>query len=200
MPAEMIRDNALAASGLIREEIGGKSVKPYQPEGLWEINNTHYVPDTGQVIYRRSLYVVVKRTVPNPTLATFDAPSRSYCIVRRQLTNTPLQSLVTLNDPTFVEAACVLGEQMTRESDARQGILKTYRKLTGRTPAKKEVDLLLDLRQTEYKKFQDHPEKAKGWLKAGQHVVNWTLDSSLVAANTVVASAIMNSDATLTKR
>lgn len=200
MSAEMIRDNALAASGLIREEIGGKSVKPYQPEGLWEINNTHYVPDTGQVIYRRSLYVVVKRTVPNPTLATFDAPSRSYCVVRRQMTNTPLQSLVTLNDPTFVEAACVLGEQMTQESDARQGILKTYRKLTGRTPAKKEVDLLLALRQTEYRKFQDHPEKAKGWLKAGQHVVNWTLDSSLVAANTVVASAIMNSDATLTKR
>ena len=129
MSAEMIRDNALAASGLMRKEIGGKSMKPYQPEGLWEINNTHYVPDTGQVVYRRSLYVVVKRTVPNPTLSTFDAPSRSYCVVRRQRTNTPLQSLVTLNDPTFVEAACVLGEVMAKEGNSSQSILNAYRNL-----------------------------------------------------------------------
>lgn len=200
MSAEMIRDNALAASGLIREEIGGKSMKPYQPDGLWEINNTHYVPDTGQVVYRRSLYVLVKRTVPNPTLATFDAPSRSYCVVRRQRTSTPLQSLVTLNDPTFVEAACVLGEQMAKEKDPRLSILNTYRKLTGRSPVNKEVDLLMDLQQVEYKKFKEHPEKARGWLKAGQHVVNPALDRSRIAANAVVASTIMNSDATLTKR
>ncbi|HTF16479.1 MAG TPA: DUF1549 domain-containing protein, partial [Chryseolinea sp.] len=92
LSAEMIRDNALAASGLLTKQIGGKSIKPYQPEGLWEINNTRYVPDTGKAVYKRSLYVIVKRTVPNPTLATFDAPSRSYCLVRRQKTNTPLQS------------------------------------------------------------------------------------------------------------
>ena len=200
LSAEMIRDNALAASGLIRNEIGGTSMKPYQPDGLWEINNTHYVGDTGRVVYRRSIYVVVKRTVPNPTLGTFDAPSRSYCIARRQRTNTPLQSLVTLNDPTFVEAACVLGEQMTQERDARQSILNVYRKLTGRTPAQKEVDLLLELQRTEYKKFHENPEKAKGWLTTGQYRVNRKLDSALVAANTVVASTIMNSDATLTKR
>ena len=200
MSAEMIRDNALAASGLMRKEIGGTSMKPYQPDGLWEINNTHYVQDTGQVIYRRSIYVVVKRTVPNPTLGTFDAPSRSYCIVRRQRTNTPLQSLVTLNDPTFVEAACVLGEQMTQERDARHGILNAYRRLTGRTPSQKEVDLLLELQRTEYKKFQANPEKAKGWLTTGQHILNPTLERSLVAANAIVASTIMNSDATLTKR
>jgi hypothetical protein len=200
MSAEMIRDNALAASGLIRPEIGGKSIKPYQPDGLWEINDTHYVADTGQVVYRRSLYVVVKRSVPNPTLATFDATSRSYCVVRRQKTNTPLQSLVTLNDPTFVEAAKVLGEQMAREGNAKQGILNTYRKLTGRTPVPKEIDLLLDLQRTEYKKFRDHPEKANGWLTAGQYVIDKKLDRPLVAANTVVASTILNSDATLTKR
>ena len=200
MSAEMIRDNALAASGLIRKEIGGMSMKPYQPDGLWEINNTHYVGDTGQVIYRRSIYVVVKRTVPNPTLGTFDAPSRSYCVVRRQRTNTPLQSLVTLNDPTFVEAACVLGEQMTEEQDGRRAIVNAYRRLTGRTPSQKEVELLLELRQTEYKKFQENPEKAKGWLSTGQHIPNPTLERSLVAANAIVASTIMNSDATLTKR
>ncbi|HEY5750944.1 MAG TPA: DUF1553 domain-containing protein, partial [Chryseolinea sp.] len=200
MSAEMIRDNALAASGLMRKEIGGMSMKPYQPDGLWEINNTHYVGDTGQVIYRRSIYVVVKRTVPNPTLGTFDAPSRSYCVVRRQRTNTPLQSLVTLNDPTFVEAACVLGEQMTEDQDGRRAIVNAYRRLTGRTPSQKEVELLLEVRQAEYKKFQENPEKAKGWLSTGQHVPNPTLERSLVAANAIVASTIMNSDATLTKR
>ncbi len=89
MSAEMIRDNALLASGLMNTQIGGKSVKPYQPPGLWEINNTTYVPDTGNVVYRRSLYVIIKRSVPNPTLATFDATSRTYCTVRRQPTNTP---------------------------------------------------------------------------------------------------------------
>ena len=143
---------------------------------------------------------MVKRTVPNPTLGTFDAPSRSYCVVRRQRTNTPLQSLVTLNDPTFVEAACVLGEQMTQEHDARHGIVNAYRRLTGRTPSQKEVELLIELRQTEYKKFQENPAKAKGWLSTGQHTPNPTLERSLVAANAIVASAIMNSDATLTKR
>jgi uncharacterized protein DUF1553 len=120
--------------------------------------------------------------------------------VRRQRTNTPLQSLVTLNDPTFVEAACVLGEQMTQERGARQGILNTYRRLTGRTPSQKEVDLLLELQRTEYKKFQKNPEKAKGWLSPGQHILNPTLERSMVAANAIVASTIMNSDATLTKR
>lgn len=200
LSAEMIRDNALAASGLLTKEIGGKSVSPYQPEGLWAINNTRYVPDTGQAMYRRSLYVIVKRTVPHPTLATFDAPSRSYCVVRRQKTNTPLQSLVTLNDPAFVEAARVLGEQMTRNDDLKQSITTTYRCLTGRSPDQKEIDLLIELQQAEYRKFRDHPGKAKGWLTTGQYVVDRKLDQSRVAANAVVASTIMNSDATLTKR
>jgi hypothetical protein len=133
-------------------------------------------------------------------MATFDAPSRSYCIVRRQKTNTPLQSLVTLNDPTFVEAARVLGEQMTKEHDRREGIVTAYRRLTGRTPDKREVDLLLELQHVEYQKFHAHPEKARGWLTTGQYVVDRELDAPLVAANTVVASTIMNSDATLTKR
>lgn len=200
LSAEMIRDNALAACGLLTKQIGGKSVKPYQPEGLWEINNTRYVPDTGKAIYRRSLYVIVKRTVPHPTMSTFDAPSRSYCVVRRQKTTTPLQSLVTLNDPTFVEAARLLGEQMTKDADERNAVVTAYRKLTGRTPGDNEVDLLLELQRIEHRKFSERPDKAKGWLTAGQYAVDPALDPSLVAANTVVASTIMNSDATLTKR
>lgn len=200
MSAEMIRDNALMASGLINLQIGGKSVKPYQPEGLWEINNTSYKPDTGSAVYRRSLYVVIKRSVPNPTLATFDAGSRSYCVVRRQQTNTPLQALVTLNDPTFIEASRALGEQMLKAGNGQQTIINTYRKLTGRTPSPPEVALLTALRDKEQAKFRAHPEKTKGWLHTGQYTANEKQDTALLAANAVVANTILNTDASLTKR
>jgi len=200
MSAEMIRDNALMASGLINTTIGGASVKPYQPEGLWSINSSSYTPDSGDAVYRRSLYVIVKRSVPNPTLATFDATSRSFCVVRRQKTNTPLQALVTLNDPTFVEAMRVMGEQMTRIADPRQSITAAYRKLTGRKPPVKEVELLLTLRKIEEDKFRKDPRKTAGWLHTGQHIADKSLDPALLAANSVVASTILNSDAALTKR
>ncbi len=200
LTAEMMRDNALAASGLMNYEIGGKSIKPYQPEGLWKINGAKYEQDSTEVIYKRSVYVIVKRSVPNPTLGTFDATSRSSCIVRRQKTNTPLQALVTLNDPTYVEAAKVLGEQMTREKDPQTAITQTYRKLTGRRPNQKEMDLLLKLKANQTELFTKNPKKAGGWLKAGRHEVDKTLNAAHLAANAVVASTIMNSDATITKR
>lgn len=200
MSAEMIRDNALMASGLLNKKIGGASVRPYQPEGLWSINSTTYTPDSGDAVYRRSLYVIVKRSVPNPTLSTFDATSRSFCVVRRQKTNTPLQALVTLNDPTFVEAMKVLGEQMARTPDARTAITDAYRKLTGRKPPVREVELLLALQKVQLEKFSKEPKKAAGWLHAGQHVTDKSLDPAVLAANSVVASTILNSDASLTKR
>jgi hypothetical protein len=200
MSAEMIRDNALMASGLINLKIGGKSVKPYQPEGLWEINNVTYARDTGSTIYRRSLYVIIKRSVPNPTLNTFDAPERSYCVVRRQSTNTPLQALVTLNDPTFVEASKVLGAQMCKVADSKQAISLTYRRLTGRRATAKELDLLSTMQQAELRKFRQQQKKQTGWINAGQFQADKTLDKALLAANTVVASTILNSDASLTKR
>ncbi|HEU4553285.1 MAG TPA: DUF1553 domain-containing protein [Chitinophaga sp.] len=200
MSAEMIRDNALLASGLMNMDIGGKSIKPYQPPGLWEINNTTYTPDTGRAVYRRSLYVIIKRSVPNPTLATFDATSRTYCVTKRQPTNTPLQALVTLNDPTFVEASTALGAQMYIAGNDTNAIINTYRKLTGRRPQPQEVTLLAALRETEKQKFTAHPEKAKGWLHTGQYVVDKKLDTAWIAANAVVANTILNSDASLTKR
>jgi len=200
LSAEMLRDNALLASGLLNPKIGGKSVKPYQPDGLWEINSMTYKADSTDAVYRRSLYVIVKRSVPNPTLAIFDAPARSSCLVRRQRTNTPLQALVTLNDPTFVEAATVLGEQMARESDARQAITQTYRRLTGRMPQQRELSLLMKLQQAEYEKFRASPAKVTGWLNAGMHRPDKTLDPALIAAHAVVASTILNSDATIFKR
>ncbi|WP_301934305.1 DUF1553 domain-containing protein [Ferruginibacter sp.] len=198
--AEMMRDNALVASGLLNPIIGGKSVKPYQPPGLWEINNTSYQADSGTAVYRRSLYVIVKRSVPNPTLSTFDGSSRSYCIMRRQQTNTPLQALVLLNDPTFVEACKVLGEQLSKEPTVAEGIKNIYRKLTGVVPDEKELSLLQKLQSTELEKFKKDIRKAKGWLAAGQYLVDKDTDAATVAANAVVASVILNSDATITKR
>ncbi|HEY1061954.1 MAG TPA: DUF1553 domain-containing protein [Daejeonella sp.] len=200
LDAEMIRDNALMASGLLNNKIGGKSVKPYQPEGLWEINNTTYTADTGSAVYRRSLYVLVKRTVPNPTLNTFDATERSYCVVRRQSTNTPLQALVLLNDPTFVEASKVLGQQITSSDNQTKAITDIYRKLTGIKPGKAELKLLQSLQSEELKKFRADIKRTKGWLAAGQFRVNKDLEPAMLAANAVVASVILNSDATLTKR
>ena len=200
LSAEMIRDNALKACGLLNEKIGGKSVKPYQPAGLWEINNTSYQQDSGDDVYRRSLYVLIKRSVPNPTLSTFDASSRSYCVIRRQQTNTPLQALVTLNDPTFVEAAKVLGEQIHRAKNPEAGIIEVYRKLTGIAPSAQEIELLLEVREKQLIRFQTQPAKAKGWIEAGQYNLDHEPDKKAVAANAAVASIILNSDASLTKR
>jgi hypothetical protein len=200
LSAEMIRDNALVASGLLNRKIGGRSIKPYQPDGLWEINSATYKQDTTDEVYRRSLYVIVKRSVPNPTLTIFDASSRSSCLVRRQKTNTPTQALVTLNDPGFIEAAKVMGEAMSQEKDTDKSIIDAYRKLTGIHPTQNQVSLLKRLRETELTKFRQSPEKATGWLKAGMYDINKTYDMQLVAANAVVASTILNSDATITKR
>ena len=200
LPAELIRDQALAASGLLNREVGGKSVFPYQPEGLWKVNGAHYPQDTGKNLYRRSLYTVWKRSVHHPTMAIFDAPDHSVSVSKRQETNTPLQALALLNDPTFVEASKVLGEQMSRSSDPSQGVVTAFRKLTGRKPLEKELQLLLDLREKEHQKFKTDPAKLKGWLTIGEYRISPTLDPSLVAANAVTASAILNSDAFLTKR
>jgi len=200
LSAEMIRDNALTASGLLNKKLGGKSVYPYQPEGLWEINGTKYNQDSTDQVYRRSLYIVLKRTVPNPTLANFDGPSRASCVVRRQSTNTPLQALVTLNDPTFIEAAKVIGESITKQQNTAAAISKAYQQLTGTTPTTKQMALLNALQQSEYNKFKAYPNKIKGWINTGLYKIDKTLDPYWVAANSVVASTILNSDATITKR
>jgi hypothetical protein len=200
LPGEMIRDNALFASGLVDKTIGGKSVQPYQPEGLWEVNGARYEQSTGRDLYRRSLYTIWKRSVHHPTLSIFDAPDRSESVAHRQKTNTPLQALVLLNDPTFVEAAKVLGEEMVAYSELDSSIQDTYRKLTGRNPNPKELEILLRLREHEYKKFREDKNKLLGWLNTGDYKINEKLDPYQVAANAVVASAIMNSDAAITKR
>lgn len=200
LTGEMIRDNALMASGLLNDSIGGKSVKPYQPVGLWKVNGQQYRRDSAEKLYRRSLYTIWKRSVPHPTLATFDTPERSECTVRRQKTNTPLQALVLLNDPTFIETSKAIGEYMTRLDDPEEGISQAFLKLTGRKPKSEELDILKELQKREYAKLVEKEEKAMGWLAAGEYQHDSSLDPKMIAANAVVASTIMNADATITKR
>ena len=200
LSGEMLRDNALASSGLLNKKIGGESVKPYQPDGLWRVNNASYKQDQGDKLYRRSMYTIWKRSVPHPTIATFDTPSRSVCTTRRQETNTPLQALVMLNDPTFIEASRVLGKKMVDYSDVKEGISKTFRQLTGREITTQELNILVELQSKEHQKFKDNSAKIKGWMNSGAFQINKSDDGALIAANTVVASTIMNSDATITKR
>ncbi|MEJ7913591.1 MAG: DUF1553 domain-containing protein, partial [Chitinophagaceae bacterium] len=200
LTAEMLRDNALAASGLLYPKIGGRSVYPYQPKDLWRINGSTYQQDTGTNVYRRGLYTVWRRSAPNPTQATFDVDIRTSCIVGRQKTNTPLQALVTLNDPTFVEAAKVIGEQVASASEIKQGIFIAFRKLTGRRPTGKEFALLLELQEKEYQKFKQRKEKTKGWLTAGNYKLKVMADGAKIASCAVVANTIINTDAAITKR
>lgn len=200
LTSEMMRDNALLASGLLNRTIGGKSVKPYQPAGLWKMNSNTYVPDSGDKLYRRSLYSLWKRTVPNPTLATFDQPERSECTVRRQKTNTPLQALVLLNDPTYVEAAKVIGETITKEGSTAKSIASAYQRITGQQVSEEELKLFQALQSSQYESLNQHPKKAIGWLHAGEYPIDTSLDTLLVAANAIVASVILNSDASITKR
>jgi len=200
LSGEMLRDNALASSGLLNRKIGGESVKPYQPDGLWSVNNASYKQDQGDKLYRRSMYTIWKRSVPHPTIATFDTPARSVCTTRRQETNTPLQALVMLNDPTFIEASRVLGKKMLNYSDIEESIAMTFKQLTGRQIKAQELDILVELQNKEYQKFKENNSKIKGWINSGAFQIKKSDNGALIAANAVVASTIMNSDATITKR
>ncbi|WP_344788967.1 DUF1553 domain-containing protein [Postechiella marina] len=200
LSGEMLRDNALLASGLLNKTIGGESVKPYQPAGLWKVNGDTYVQDGEEGLYRRSMYTIWKRTVPNPTISIFDAPTRDLCTTRRQKTNTPLQALVILNDPTYIEASRVLGKQITEAEDLKTGITHAFKKLTGRHITDQELSVLTKLQKEEFKKFDSNLEKTKGWLQTGAFKISDTDNKALIAANSVVASTIMNADASITKR
>ena len=138
-----------------------------------------YRQDSGDDLYRRSMYTIWKRTVPHPTLTTFDAPDRNECAVRRQKTNTPLQALVLLNDPIYVEASKVIGESISKEENVSTGISNAFLKLTGRSIKSDELELLQDLQAKEYEKFSQDQRKASGWLQAGEYQVGKNLDPNL---------------------
>ncbi|MFP4339063.1 MAG: DUF1553 domain-containing protein [Cyclobacteriaceae bacterium] len=206
MPAEMIRDNALAASGLLNDTIGGPSVKPYQPKGLWKElatrNATVYVQDTGKNLYRRGLYTIWKRSSPPPSMISFDASEKYLCTVKRQATNTPLQALVLLNDPQYVEAARLLAERMIKEGGAAtdEQIRFGFKTLTSREPDQREMALLKQLFEEELAIFREDPQSAAELLTVGDYKKDNTLEEPQLAALTVVASTLVNYDEAVYKR
>jgi hypothetical protein len=196
--AEEIRDNALAVSGLLAARVGGPSARPYQPEGLWEEAGTgkSYTQDKGEGLYRRSLYTFWKRTAPPPNMLVFDAPTREFCLARRETTSTPLQSLVLLNDPQFLEAARVWAEQLVRQFgiDVDARLVRGFRLATGRAPRPRETDTLRRLYHEQLTTFESHPKSAEQYLKIGDRPVDGSLPAPQVAATAAVTSALMNLD------
>ena len=209
LPAEMIRDTALAASGLLNGEIGGPSVLPYQPKGLWEemafgegFSAQSYEQSHGKDLYRRGMYTFWKRTVPPASMATFDAPDREKCTARRALTNTPLQALVLMNDPTYVEASRALAQRTLLEGgrDEKQRVEYAFRLATARKPTGKEAGVLRHLLKARLSEFQKDRGSAMKLLGVGESARDTRLDPSELAAWTTVASAILNLDETITKQ
>jgi hypothetical protein len=205
LSAEMVRDNALAVSGLISKRIGGPSIMPYQPPGLWEelAGGAHedYVQVHGDDLYRRSLYVYRKRTVPHPTMNTFDAPSWDYCQAKRATTNTPLQALALLNDVTYVEAARKLAERMLHDGGADDVARLTagYRWATGRVPTTRELAVLRDALVGYRAEMQRDAAAAEALLAHGETRSAIDASPEELAATTLVASILLNLDETVTK-
>ena len=205
LPGEFIRDNALSASGLLVKTIGGPSVKPYQPAGLWnEVSiNTglRFKQDHGDKVYRRSLYTYWKRSAPAPSLAIFDTPSREKCVVQRSRTNTPLQALVTLNDIQFVEASRALAERaiLVGGSKRDEWIQHAFRLATGTRPSEKTMNSLRMAFDEELSTFKQNPKRADELLKIGESERHQAIDSATHAAMTIVASIILNLDQTVTR-
>jgi hypothetical protein len=203
LPAEAVRDQALAVSGLLVEKLGGPSVKPYQPKGLWKemANGEDYKADSGDSLYRRSLYTFWKRTIAPPSMMTFDAAGREACIVRETRTNTPLQALTLMNDVTYLEASRMLAERMMTEGGATPAdrISFAFRLATARPPSSEESRILLGSFHRFRDKHQTDGGAALKLLSQGEHARNPSLDPAEHAAYTTVASLILNLDETVTK-
>jgi hypothetical protein len=204
LTAEMLRDQSLAVSGLLTVKLGGPSVRPYQPDGLWAIamGNPNYAQSHGPDLYRRSLYTYWKKTVPPPAMMTLDAADRSYCTVRRQSTNTPLQSLVLLNDPQFVEASRVLAERMLKEGGATTAdrLAWLFRTGTSRRPTEREIGILTSSFDEQRQIFAADLEGAKKVIGVGEKKADESLDVVELAASTVVAQEILNHDEAVRRR
>jgi len=208
LPAEMIRDNALFVSGLINDKVGGPSVLPYQPKGLWEemafggdFSAQTYEQSHGADLYRRSMYTFWKRTVPYPGLNTFDAPDREKCSARRTVTNTPLQALLLMNDPTYLEAARALAQRDLSEAPAneQERVRYAFRLVTDREPSAKEAEILDKLYQKERAHYQANKDAAAKLLVIGESKPDARFEPAELAAWTMVTSTILNMDEAVTK-
>ena len=201
LDAEFIRDNALAVSGLLNRKIGGPSVKPYQPPGLWEITDHKFEPSKGEDLYRRGLYVLWKRAVHYPSFAAFDAPSREVCTLQRQRTSTPLQSLIVMNDPVYVEAARHLGARALREGGPalRGQLTHAFRLALGRQPRAEEIKVLEKTFREQHERFAEDKGAADQLLTVGDSPRAKDLDTINLAAMTGVANVLLNLNETMTK-
>ena len=206
MDGEMIRDYALAASGLLVEKVGGPSVKPYQPDGVWEAvampesSTRNYKRDTGDKLYRRSLYTFWKRAAPPAQMDIFNAPSREICTIRRERTNTPLQALVTLNDDQFVEAArhlATLSLKQTGDEAARVDFM--VKRLLARSPKPEEAAVIRETLGDLVKEFKAKPADAAKLIAVGESKPDAALDPVTLAAWTMLANELMNLDEVLNK-
>lgn len=206
LPAEDLRDQALALSGLLQPTIGGPSVKPYLPEAAtWRALNSflpEYKRDAAPAIYRRSLYTFWRRTAPPPGMLTFDSPGREVCTVKRQQTNTPLQPLVMLNDPQFVEASRALAIRMLKEGGADPVARANwvFRETLDRAPSAHESRLLRELYDAQLEQFRANPAQADAFLKVGDLRAPADLPAVELAASTVLANAVLNLDEAITLR
>jgi hypothetical protein len=211
LQAEFIRDEALFLGGLLNRKIGGNSVSPYQPAGIWEElasrsdgknwTAQEYSQSHGEDLYRRTIYTYWKRTAPPPSLMTFDAPDRETCTVRRARTNTPLQALVLMNDPTYVEASRKFAERIMKEGGAStdERLKFAFRSALSRAPTAAEFTVLRGVYDKQLARFKASPEAAKKLLSVGELSRDESLDAAELAAWSIVASALMNLDETLTK-
>jgi hypothetical protein len=206
LPAEVIRDQALDVAGLLVEKIGGRSVRPYQPAGIWDEtaafgNLINYKHDKGEGLYRKSLYTIWKRTASPPELTLFDVPSRETCRVSRARTNTPLQALIMLDDVTFVEAARVFGERIIKEGGKSSGqrLDFAFQTLLGREPTSKEMQILKDGLDHSLAHYKTNAKAAEELISQGDSKRDPRIDPAELAAYTITASALLNLDETITK-
>jgi hypothetical protein len=207
MDAEMVRDYALAASGLLVPHIGGPSVRPYQPEGVWEAvamigsNTRDYRRDDGRSLYRRSMYTFWKRAAPPASMEILNAPNRETCTVRRERTNTPLQALVTLNDPQFVEAARHLAQSALQSTGGKSeaGIDFMARRLLARPLRPEEVKVVSGVLNDLLAHYKSHADEAKKLIAVGESKADPALDAGTLAAWTMLANELFNLDEVLNK-
>ncbi len=207
LDAETVRDSALFVSGLLVEQVGGKSVRIYQPEGIWEAvgfvgsNTREYKRDAGQALYRRSMYTFWKRTAPHPSMMAFDAPSRETCVARRARTNTPLQALVLMNDEQYVEAARHLARRMLTEGGATPAERLSYgfRLATARVPGERELSVLTRLLEGHLAHYRAQPEAAAKLLGVGESQRPDQLDPAEHAAYAMLGNLVLNLDEAITK-
>jgi hypothetical protein len=206
LPAELVRDMVLASSGLLVKTIGGPSVKPYQPKGLWEAATSgrgvlaSYKQDHGDSLYRRGLYTFIKLTAPPPSMGLFDASNRDQCEVKRLKTNTPLQALMMLNDPTVLEASRVLSQTLLAEnSSAGQKITKAFRLIVCRIPVEKEMNILEDYYKEQLDQFTQKKLNAAATIQAGEYKMPANPDTNHMAALMKVIEAIYNLEESITK-